>query len=96
MQSFAAIDLHSNNGVLTVIDENDRVLRQKKLARACCVAPQRRAGSAACIERARSRSRRQLLEPCSEHPQAPPPQQRSRRGARQCTRNSPGSGALPL
>jgi transposase len=32
MRSFAAIDLHSNNGVLTVIDENDRVLRQKKLA----------------------------------------------------------------
>ena len=32
MQSYAAIDLHSNNGVLTVIDENDRVLKQKKLA----------------------------------------------------------------
>jgi transposase len=32
MQSYAAIDLHSNNGVLTVIDDNDRVLRQKKLA----------------------------------------------------------------
>lgn len=32
MRSFAAIDLHSNNGVLTVIDENDHVLRQKKLA----------------------------------------------------------------
>jgi transposase len=32
MRTFAAIDLHSNNGVLTVIDENDRVLRQKKLA----------------------------------------------------------------
>lgn len=31
MQTYAAIDLHSNNGVLTVIDENDRVLRQKKL-----------------------------------------------------------------
>jgi len=31
MQTFAAIDLHSNNGVLTVIDEKDRVLRQKKL-----------------------------------------------------------------
>lgn len=31
MQTFAAIDLHSNNGVLTVIDENDRVLRQRKL-----------------------------------------------------------------
>ncbi len=32
MQTYAAIDLHSNNGVLTVIDENDRVLKQKKLA----------------------------------------------------------------
>jgi transposase len=32
MQTYAAIDLHSNNGVLTVIDEHDRVLRQKKLA----------------------------------------------------------------
>lgn len=32
MRTFAAIDLHSNNGVLTVIDENDRVLKQKKLA----------------------------------------------------------------
>ncbi len=32
MQTYAAIDLHSNNGVLTVIDETDRVLRQKKLA----------------------------------------------------------------
>lgn len=31
MQTYAAIDLHSNNGVLTVIDENDRVLRQRKL-----------------------------------------------------------------
>ncbi|MHB0972111.1 MAG: IS110 family RNA-guided transposase [Thermoanaerobaculia bacterium] len=31
MQSFAAIDLHSNNGLLAVIDENDRVLRQKRL-----------------------------------------------------------------
>lgn len=31
MQTYAAIDLHSNNGVLTVIDETDRVLRQKKL-----------------------------------------------------------------
>lgn len=28
---YAAIDLHSNNGVLTVIDENDKVLRQRKL-----------------------------------------------------------------
>ncbi len=32
MQTYAAIDLHSNNGVLTVIDETDRILRQKKLA----------------------------------------------------------------
>src|SRR6266849_6121359 len=31
MRSYAAIDLHSNNGVLTVIDETDRVLRQRKL-----------------------------------------------------------------
>lgn len=31
MQTFAAIDLHSNNGLLTVIDESDRVLRQRKL-----------------------------------------------------------------
>jgi transposase len=31
MHTYAGIDLHSNNGVLTVIDENDRVLRQKKL-----------------------------------------------------------------
>lgn len=31
MQTYAAIDLHSNNGVLAVIDENDKVLRQKKL-----------------------------------------------------------------
>lgn len=28
---YAAIDLHSNNGVLTVIDENDKVLKQRKL-----------------------------------------------------------------
>lgn len=32
MKTYAAIDLHSNNGVLIVIDETDRVLRQKKLA----------------------------------------------------------------
>jgi transposase len=32
MQTYAAVDLHSNNGVLTIIDETDRVLRQKKLA----------------------------------------------------------------
>lgn len=31
MHTYAAIDLHSNNGVLAVIDENDKVLRQKKL-----------------------------------------------------------------
>lgn len=31
MQTYAAIDLHSNNGVLAIIDETDRVLRQKKL-----------------------------------------------------------------
>ena len=31
MKTFSAIDLHSNNGVLTVIDENDKVLKQKKL-----------------------------------------------------------------
>jgi len=31
MRSYAAIDLHSNNGVLTVIDESDKVLRQRKL-----------------------------------------------------------------
>jgi transposase len=31
MQTYAAVDLHSNNGFLTVIDESDRILRQKKL-----------------------------------------------------------------
>lgn len=31
MQTYAAIDLHSNNSVLTVIDQTDRVLRQRKL-----------------------------------------------------------------
>lgn len=31
MQTYAAIDLHSNNGAGTVIDETDRVLRQRKL-----------------------------------------------------------------
>lgn len=31
MQTYAAIDLHSNNGVLTVIDETDRVLKQRRL-----------------------------------------------------------------
>lgn len=31
MTTYAAIDLHSNNGVLTVIDDNDKVLRQRKL-----------------------------------------------------------------
>jgi len=32
MQTYAAIDLHSNNGVLTIIDETDRVLRQRRIA----------------------------------------------------------------
>ncbi|HXI11602.1 MAG TPA: transposase [Thermoanaerobaculia bacterium] len=31
MNTYAAIDLHSNNGVLTIIDETDMVLRQRKL-----------------------------------------------------------------
>ncbi len=31
MRTYAAIDLHSNNGVLAIIDETDRVLRQRKL-----------------------------------------------------------------
>lgn len=31
MQTYAAIDLHSNNGVLTIIDETDRVLRQRRI-----------------------------------------------------------------
>ena len=31
MLSYAAIDLHSNNGVLAIIDETDRTLKQKKL-----------------------------------------------------------------
>ena len=31
MKTYAAVDLHSNNGVLTIIDETDRVLRQRKL-----------------------------------------------------------------
>jgi transposase len=31
MVTYAAIDLHSNNGVLAIIDDTDRVLRQKKL-----------------------------------------------------------------
>lgn len=31
MSSYAAIDLHSNNGVLTIIDESDKVLKQRKL-----------------------------------------------------------------
>lgn len=31
MQTYAAIDLHSNNGVLTIIDETDRVLKQKRI-----------------------------------------------------------------
>ena len=31
MRTYAAIDLHSNNGVLAIIDETDRILRQRKL-----------------------------------------------------------------
>lgn len=31
MTTYAAIDLHSNNGVLTVIDDDDKVLKQRKL-----------------------------------------------------------------
>ena len=31
MQNYSAVDLHSNNGVLTIIDETDRTVRQKKL-----------------------------------------------------------------
>jgi transposase len=31
MQTYAAVDLHSNNGVLTIIDETDRVLKQRRL-----------------------------------------------------------------
>jgi transposase len=31
MQTYAAVDLHSNNGFLAIIDETDRVLRQRKL-----------------------------------------------------------------
>lgn len=31
MSVYAAIDLHSNNSVLAVVDENDRVLRQRRL-----------------------------------------------------------------
>jgi hypothetical protein len=32
MHTYAAVDLHSNNGFLVIIDERDRVLRQRKLA----------------------------------------------------------------
>jgi transposase len=32
MQTYAAIDLHSNNGVLTIIDETDRVLKQRRIS----------------------------------------------------------------
>ncbi len=32
MQTYAAVDLHSNNGVLAVIDEQDRVLKQRRIA----------------------------------------------------------------
>jgi transposase len=31
MKTYAAIDLHSNNGVLTIIDETDRVLKQRRI-----------------------------------------------------------------
>ena len=31
MRTYAGVDLHSNNGVLTIIDETDRVLRQRKI-----------------------------------------------------------------
>jgi len=31
MQTYAAIDLHSNNGVLAIIDETDRVLKQRRI-----------------------------------------------------------------
>ena len=31
MQTYAAIDLHSNNGVLTIIDETDRTLKQRRI-----------------------------------------------------------------
>ena len=31
MSVYAAIDLHSNNSVLAVLDESDRVLRQRRL-----------------------------------------------------------------
>lgn len=32
MQTYAAVDLHSNNGVLAIIDESDRVLKQRRIA----------------------------------------------------------------
>lgn len=32
MHTYAAVDLHSNNGVLAIIDETDRVLKQRRLA----------------------------------------------------------------
>ena len=32
MQTYAAVDLHSNNGVLTIIDETDRVLKQRRIS----------------------------------------------------------------
>ena len=32
MHTYAAIDLHSNNGVLTIIDETDRILKQRRIA----------------------------------------------------------------
>jgi hypothetical protein len=33
MQTYAAIDLHSNNGVLAIIDETDRILKQRRIAK---------------------------------------------------------------
>lgn len=32
MQTYAAVDLHSNNGVLAIIDESDRVLKQRRIS----------------------------------------------------------------
>jgi len=32
MQTYAAVDLHSNNGVLTIIDERDRILKQRRIS----------------------------------------------------------------
>jgi len=32
MKLYCGIDLHSNNAVVSVIDENDKIIYQKKLA----------------------------------------------------------------